>query len=185
MVGTASYCYFAAFLNHPPAATAVVQSQSNRPLVAHEVPAPDKDHNEVAQAPAHDPVDNSQSDPAPPPKTEKVARQKPVDATPPAAPSKEEPVFTSESMEMFTELKSITPSPDLPVTFKLRDLQQDAAHKKLVGELQKDSVVRLELPVPNGSRAFERMRSRSQRASCSSNDRGVGPKAVAEAPLED
>ncbi len=60
---------------------------------------------------------------------------------------------------MFAELKSVSPSLDLPATFKLRDLSQEAAHKKLVAELQKDSAIRLELPCADGSRAFERLQA--------------------------
>jgi hypothetical protein len=88
-----------------------------------------------------------------------VAHQEPVDPKPAAIPDKEDPVFTSEGMEMFVELKSVVPTLDVPVTFKLRDLPQDATHKKLIAELEKDSAVRLELPCPDGSRAFERLQA--------------------------
>ncbi len=42
---------------------------------------------------------------------------------------------------MFTEIKSITADLDVPATFKLRDLEQEAVHKKLVAELQKDAAL--------------------------------------------
>ena len=52
---------------------------------------------------------------------------------------KEDPIFTSEGMEMFVEIKSVTANLDVPATFKLHDLEQEAVHKKLVAELQKDA----------------------------------------------
>jgi hypothetical protein len=159
MVGTASYCTFAAFLGQPAAPTALAQNQKNRQPVAPVDKAPDDDHKDVAKGMGSDSMDKSQSDPAPPPQVNEVAHGQPANAVPAVGPDKDDPIFTSEGMEMFAELKSVAPSLDLPATFKLRDLSQDAAHKKLVAELQKDSAVRLELPCPDGSRAFERLQA--------------------------
>jgi hypothetical protein len=159
VVGTASYCYFAAFLNRPAASSVAVHNQNNRPLTVPDRKAPDEVHKDVAQTPSPDPVEKSKPNLTPrPPHEGDVAHQK-VDPKPAAIPDKEEPVFTSEGMEMFAELKAVVPTLDVPATFKLRDLQQDAVHKKLVAELQKDSAVRLELPCPDGRRAFERLQA--------------------------
>ncbi len=160
-VATASYCTFAAFLDRPAAPSAVAHHQNNRPLIVPTAKAADEVRNDVAQTPSPDPVEKSKPDlaPAPPPHTDDVAHQEPIDPKPAPIPDKEEPVFTSEGMEMFVELKPVVPTLDVPVTFKLRDLQQDATHKKLLAELEKDSAVRLELPCPDGSRAFERLQA--------------------------
>jgi hypothetical protein len=159
MVGTASYCTFATFLGRPTASNAVAQNQNTRPPLALDVTAPDADRQDVAKGSQPDAVDKSKSDPAPQPRVDDVAHQQAADPKPVVVPDKDEPIFTSEGMEMFAELKSVAPSLDLPATFKLRDLPQDAAHKKLVAELQKDAAVRLELPCADGSRAFERLQA--------------------------
>jgi len=158
-VGTASYCTFAAFLNRPAAPSVAVHNQNNRPLAVPDTKAPDEVRNDIAQTPVPDPLKKSKPDLTPPPHEGDLAHQKTADPKPAAIPDKEEPVFTSEGMEMFVELKSVVPTLDVPATFKLRDLQQDAVHKKLVAELQKDSAVRLELPCPDGGRAFERLQA--------------------------
>ena len=83
-----------------------------------------------------------------------MAHEKPADLNPPSAPEKDEPIFTFPNMEMFVDLKSVAPSLDVPTTFKLHDLEQDAVHKKLVAELQKDAPLRLELPCPGRHACF-------------------------------
>jgi hypothetical protein len=84
--------------------------------------------------------------------------QKPADPDPPV-PEKDEPIFTAPGMEMFVELKSVVPSADVPATFKLHELEEDAVHKKLLAELQQKDALRLELPVADGNRAFERLQA--------------------------
>lgn len=69
----------------------------------------------------------------------------------PEAPG--EPVVTAPSMEMF---KLETADVALPVTVKLRELEQEASRQKLLGELRQDTAFRLELPCKDGTRAFER-----------------------------
>jgi hypothetical protein len=159
IVGTASYCTFAAFLGRPATSNAVVQYQNSRPPLAPNARVPDEERKDVAKEPERDSVDKNKSDAAPQPRVDGVAHQEPADPKPAVAADKDEPIFTSEGMEMFAELRSVAPSLDLPATFKLRDLPQDSAHKNLVAELQKDSAVRLELPCPDGSRAFERLQT--------------------------
>ena len=159
MVGAASYCTFAVFLGRPAAPSALVQNQNNRPPLTPEVKPPDEDRKDVAKSTQRDPVDAGNSDATPQPRVNELANAKPVDPKPTEIADKDEPIFTSEGMEMFAELKAVAPTLDLPATFKLRDLSQDAAHKKLVAELQKAAAVRIELPCPDGSRAFERLQA--------------------------
>jgi anti-sigma factor RsiW len=64
-----------------------------------------------------------------------------------------EPVITAPSMEMF---KLETFNVTLPVTVKLRELDQEAARQKVLDELKQDTAFRLELPCKDGTRAFER-----------------------------
>jgi hypothetical protein len=159
MVGTASYCTFTAFLGRSAASNVVAQNQNNRPPLTPNVKGPDEDRKDIAKGALPDSVDKSKSDPKPQIRMDDVAHKEPADPKPPVVSDKDEPIFTSEGMELFAELKSVAPSLDLPATFKLRDLPQDATHKKLVAELQKDAAVRLELPCPDGSRAFERLQA--------------------------
>jgi hypothetical protein len=159
VVGTASYCYFAAFLDRPAASSALAHSQNNRSLPVPDMKAPNEAHDNIAQTPLSNPNEKGSSDPTPRPQLDNVAHQNHADPQPASVSEKEEPIFTSEGMEMFVELKAVAPSLDVPATFKLRDLQQDAVHKKLVAELRKDPAVRLELPCPDGSRAFERLQA--------------------------
>jgi hypothetical protein len=160
VVGTASYCTFAAFLNRPARPSVAVHNQ-NTPSPVIPDSKPSGGQNNVAEAPAHNTDDKDKSDTTAPRtiSIDDVAHQKSADSKPATIPDKEEPVYTSEGMEMFVELKSVVSSLDVPAIFKLRDLQQDAVHKKLVAELQKDSAVRLELPCPDGNRAFERLQA--------------------------
>ncbi len=137
----------------------VAHNQIERPVANPGEPLPDESHNDVALAPAPQPVGKEQAATTPHTQNDDVAHKAPDGAMPPAPAEKDEPIFTSEGMELFAELKSVAPTLDLPATFKLRELQQDSARKKLVEELQKDSAVRLELPVPDGSRAFERLQA--------------------------
>jgi anti-sigma factor RsiW len=65
--------------------------------------------------------------------------------TPVTAPSME--LFQPERMEIIA----------LPVVLALRDLDRDRG--KLLGELRKDSVFRIELPCGNTTKAFDRVRS--------------------------
>jgi hypothetical protein len=57
-------------------------------------------------------------------------------------------------MEMF---KLETANVALPVTVKLKELDQEANRKKLLGEWRQGTAFRLELPCKNGTRAFERL----------------------------
>jgi hypothetical protein len=95
-------------------------------------------------------------DPPPQPHSEVVQRpvEKPTPPEPPA--TKDEPVLTAPSMEMF---KLETANVALPVTIKLRELDQEASRKKLLGEWKQDTAFRLELPCKDGTRAFERLQA--------------------------
>lgn len=160
-VGTASYWYFAASLDRPASpSVAVTRNQSEHSPGSAETKDPTDSANSVAQAPRHDADPKPDRDPAPPRRpADEVAHQKPTDATTPPAMEKEDPALTSEGMELFTEIKSVAANLDVPVTFKLHDLEQDAVHKKLLAELQKDAALRLELPVRDGTEAFKRLQT--------------------------
>jgi hypothetical protein len=159
MVGAASYCTFAVFLGRPAVPVALVQNKKNQRPIVRDPKAPDEDRKDMAKGAQHEPVDSTKAEPPPQPPANELAQAAPVDPKPMGIVDKDEPILTSQGMELFVELKSVTPTLDLPVTFKLRDLSQDAAYKKLVAELQNDATVRLELPCPDGSRAFERLQA--------------------------
>jgi len=160
LIGTASYCYFAASLDRTAGpAVALHQNQDSRPPVAPEDKGPIVPPTAVVQTPHHDGAgETHHPDPAPHAPVEDVAHQKPADPTPPVM-EKEDPILTSEGMEMFVEIKSVTANLDVPATFKLHDLEQESVHKKLVAELQKDAALRLELPVRDGTEAFKRLQT--------------------------
>ena len=157
LVGTASYWFFASSLDRPAPPLAFAANQPSRPADAPNGTRPADGPQNIAAPPRHDDSHGGNPAPAPHAPTDDVAHQKPSDTNVPT-PEKEEPIFTSEGMEMFNELKSVLPSTDVPTTFKLRDLDQDAVRKKLVAELQKDAL-RVELPIPDANRAFERLQS--------------------------
>ena len=161
LVGTASYCYFAASLDRPASpSVAVVRNQGDHPQGSQQTKTPGDSANSVAKSPRHDADPEHHPEPAPPhPPTDEIVHQKPADLNPPPAMEKEDPVFTSEGMELFTEIKSVAANLDVPATFKLHDLEQEAVHKKLVAELQKDAALRLELPVRDGTEAFKRLQT--------------------------
>ncbi len=161
LIGAASYCYFAASLDRPagPSVAFHQNQDSSRPPVVPEDKGPIPPPTAVVQTPHHDGA-GDKHDPAPVPHypAEDVAHQKPADPPPPVM-EKEEPIFTSEGMEMFVEIKSVTANLDVPATFNLHDLEQESVHKKLVAELQKDAALRLELPVRDGTEAFKRLQA--------------------------
>ena len=159
LIGTASYFYFAASLDRPAGpAVAFHQKPDSRPPVVPGDKGPIVPPTVAVQPPPHDIGDKPNPDPAPHAPTEDVAHQKPAAPTPPVM-EKEDPVLTSEGMEMFVEIKSVTANLDVPATFKLHDLEQESVHKKLVAELQKDAALRLELPVRDGTEAFKRLQT--------------------------
>ena len=160
VIGTTSYWYFAASLDRPTGpAVALRPHPDSRPPVVPEGKGTTEPSTVVVPTPQHDAADKPNPAPAPHAPVEDVAHQKPADPNPPTAMEKEEPIFTSEGMEMFAEIKSITADLDVPATFKLHDLEQEAVHKKLVAELQKDAALRLELPVRDGTEAFKHLQT--------------------------
>ena len=159
LIGGASYCYFAAFLNRPAGpAVALHQSQERRPTANPEVKGPVDPPTVAVQSPSHAAGEKHDPDPTPPVPAKDGLQHKQADPPPPVV-EKEDPVLTSEGMEMFVEIKSVEANLDVPATFRLRDLEQEAVHKKLVAELQKDAALRVELPVRDGTEAFKRLQT--------------------------
>ena len=155
MVGAASYCTFAVFLGRPAAPVALVQNQKNQRPIVRDPKAPDEDRKDMAKGPQHEPVDKHQGRAAAPAASERIgAGSSQSIRSRWGSWTRTNRYSHREGMEMFVELKSVTPTLDLPATFKLRDLSQDAAHKKLVAELQNDAAVRLELPCPGRQPRF-------------------------------
>jgi hypothetical protein len=158
VIGVSSYLYFAASLDHQPDTDGLTQRDKK--------PAPDKPNEkgpEVLPAPiVQVPKDKGAQPgetPKPPPGP---IVDKPKDSPkgqggePPIKPPNDELIITAPSMEMF-ELKTADVAPLF--ILKLREIDQEAARQKLVGELQKDSGFRLELPCKDGTRAFERLQA--------------------------
>jgi hypothetical protein len=160
VVGFGSYLYFSSSLHQPTGASvarnghpspAIVGEQKDKegPALTREIQGPPRPTPEerIAQqsppdAPSHQVAQN-------PP-------VKPVEGMPVPNPTREDPILTSGDKEMF-KLEEVKIS--LPVTFKLRDFDQQVLHNQLMGELQKDKSFRMELPCRDGARALERLQS--------------------------
>jgi hypothetical protein len=160
VLGLASYLYFArAFQREAPLA-------ENRPGTSQ--PAPEvkpADADAVARRaegtpPSKDEGAKGPPKPAPPPSAVVKGPDKKDQPRPAPQPAPEPPkpdaVLTDRNMEMF-KLDEVRVS--LPVTLSVRDLEKDAARRKLLEELDKDSAFRLELPCGDGTRAFERFQA--------------------------
>jgi transposase InsO family protein len=158
-LGVASYFYFVASLDQT-AKTEIAQKQLE-PLVwtphpeepkSSIVPREDEARTEARRTLA------AKNNPPSAIQTPKIVRQRgdisrtnPGDKPP--VPPKEETALT-DRLETF----HFDRVPDLlPVIVKLNDLDRLSARKKLVAELSKDSAYRLELPCPNGIKAFDRV----------------------------
>lgn len=156
LLGIASYLYFAASLTDPvipEVARTQTESPTTSPRPAPVDPSPAKE--EKAQTASRKmPIPRSDRPfvvPAPPVVVKD--REKTVPDVPPTPP-KEETALT-DRLEMF-QLDRV---PDLlPVVVKVSDLDQEAGCKHLLAELRKDNDFRIELPCPNGTKAFERVR---------------------------
>ncbi len=152
LIAAGSYFFFAGVLDREDAAR-LAQTRKVPPTPG---PQPADESPRIVEKPKEEPARESmpepQESPAQPP-TQVVQRpvEKPVRPEPPA--TKEEPVLTAPSMEMF---KLETANVALPVTVKLRELNQDANRQKLLKEWRQDTAFRLELPCKDGTRAFER-----------------------------
>jgi hypothetical protein len=155
-VGAASYAVVTASLDRPPGET--VATPNPQPS------NPDGSGTSVAAEPPRDvakgtPPDKQPDKPKPdggphPPSTD-VGHDKPPDPT----EMKEDDAFTYPGLEIFTRLENPNPAIDLPAPFKLRELDQEATHKKLMAELQKGPGVRIELPCTDGTRAYEHLQT--------------------------
>jgi hypothetical protein len=156
-VGTASYFFFASSLDHASPPVAFAQNHSHASDDGPAVKSPGEHQNDGGTPTRRDGDANPNPGPAPRPPHDDVV-QKPADRAPPT-PEKDEPIFTSEGMEMFYDLKSVVPTTDVPATFKLHELDEEAVRKKLLAEFQQKDALRLELPVGDGNRAFERLQA--------------------------
>lgn len=81
----------------------------------------------------------------------------PMQATPNQSvdPPKDDSVLT-DRMEMFQYNKVET---NLPFVLQVKELEREAGRNQLIAELRKDVNFRLELPCPNGTKAFERVQA--------------------------
>jgi hypothetical protein len=155
VVGLASYLYFAHALAAQQDKTV---AEKEDPSVSQPDPKQPNEPSGVTQGAKNsadsDKVPDQQDPPSKPP-TEVVKEpgEKPTEI-PPAA--KDEPVVTAPGMEMF---KPETVNVALPVTVKLRELDQEAVRKKVLGEWKQDTAFRIELPCKNGTHAFERLQA--------------------------
>ncbi len=158
ILGAASYLYFAASLDsqanrevvqtQPESSTPPSPAEQRQPSLAlTEKTPPTASH----QKPASKNVRPSLIT------TTQVAKNGAAKTTPsvsdkPPLPKKE--TALTERLEMF-QLDRV---PDiLPIILKVCDLEQEHERKNLLAELGKDSDFRMELPCPNGTKAFERV----------------------------
>jgi hypothetical protein len=151
-VVTGSYLFFTHTLSRDDSAR-LAHNQKAPPAPEPQPPAEtprvvEKPKEESAREPTPQPKDL----PSQPP-TQAVQRPVETPAAPETSAPKGEPVFTAPSMEMF---KLETASVALPVTVKLRELDQEANRKKLLSEWKQDTAFRIELLCKDGTRAFER-----------------------------
>jgi hypothetical protein len=161
VLGVASYLYFArAFQHHTAAPLADNRPGASRPApeVKHAGDSPVVRREEQDKRPPKDLGPHEPPSPAPaPPAVAQAAPDKEGGPRPkpPEAP-KPDAVLTDRNMEMF-KLDEVQVA--LPVALSVRDLEKDAARRKLLDELGKDSAFRLELPCRDGTRAFERLQA--------------------------
>lgn len=165
VLGVASYFYFAASLGQP-TITEIAQNQPelSAPITQPEEPGPPIAKDDGDQERASEPT-LPKADRPPIVKPPKVVQQrgdrpKPnVPDKPPLLP-KEQAAPLTERLEMF-QFERV---PDLlPVIIKISDLDRPPARKKLIAELQNDSAFRLELPCPNGTKAFDRVQKAARK----------------------
>jgi hypothetical protein len=158
-VAAASYGVVSASFDRPSGdSLAVSNPQGANPDGPSSADAP----RNVATAPPPDKQpDNDKPDgPRPPTDSAKDKPDRPRDPKPDDPGSmKEDDAFTYPGLEIFTPLESPNPKVDLPVAFALRELDQEAKHKNLLAELQKGEGVRIELPCPDGTRAYEHLQA--------------------------
>lgn len=158
ILGAASYLYFAASLDSP-ANREVVQlkPESSTPPPHAEQRQPSLDWKEKTSTTASHKKPASKDARPSLVKTTQVAKNGGAKSTPsvsdkPPLPKKE--TALTERLEMFP----LDRVPDiLPVILKVSDLEQEVERKNLLAELGKDSDFRMELPCPNGTKAFERV----------------------------
>jgi outer membrane biosynthesis protein TonB len=151
-VVTGSYFFFAHALSGDDSAR-LAHNQKAPPAPE---PQPTAETPRVVEKPkeesAREPTPQLKDLPSQPP-TQVVQRPVEKPAAPETSAPKGEPVFTAPSMEMF---KLETASVALPVTVKLRELDQEAIRTKLLSEWKQDTAFRIELLCKDGTRAFDR-----------------------------
>jgi hypothetical protein len=86
----------------------------------------------------------------------KEDRPAPVDEPSVPEPMPMAPVVAAPSRDPF-EIKTVQVAP--PVVLRMRDLDQEAASRRLIDELRQDVAFRIELPCGNAARAFERLQT--------------------------
>jgi hypothetical protein len=154
VVVAGSYLYFTHTLSRDDSAR-LAHNQKAPP--APEARQPPAETPRVVEKPredsAREPTPSQPNNPPSQPPTQVVQRPVEKPAVPETSAPKGEPVLTAPSMEMF---KLETASVALPVTVKLRELDQEANRKKLLSEWKQDAAFRIELPCKDGTRAFER-----------------------------
>jgi hypothetical protein len=183
VLGVASYFYFAHAFQRDTAAP-LASSRPEAPQPAPEVKHTDDSAVARRQGEDKDPPKHEERHeaPRPAPAPPAVAKAPPgADSGPKPAPKPPEApgpdaVLTDRNMEMF-KLDEVQVA--LPVTLSVRDLEKDAARRKLLDELGKDSAFRLELPCRDGTRAFERLQ-----AVCKARHVGLHIDATAQARLK-
>jgi hypothetical protein len=161
VLGVASYFYFAASMDQQPIAEMAQKQPQTLPTIpdAEDLePSPAQDDEDATEMAAPERPTPKIKDPATvkPPKVVKQRGRKKTKSSPGGKPPPAPKVETAltDRVERF-QLEHV---PDLlPVIVKLNDLDLPSTRKKLIDELGKDSAFRLELPCPNGTKAFDRV----------------------------
>ncbi|HZY87647.1 MAG TPA: hypothetical protein VFE78_22600 [Gemmataceae bacterium] len=179
VLGVASYVYFSRAFQRDTADT-LANHHPNTSLPGPEARRTDDTADaRPDETPPKGPRTDEGPKPAPPPAVVKAPPDKEGGPKPrpkpPEAP-KPDAVLTDRNMEMF-KLDEVRVA--LPVALSVRDLEKDAARRKLLGELGKDSAFRLELPCRDGTRAFERLQ-----AVCRARHIGLHIDGTAQARLK-
>ncbi len=162
-LGVASYFYFAVSLD-----------QSAKTEMAHKQPEL-SNPSPLSPLPSP-PTPTAEREPQTPKSDERIADRKPQQAEgekrkaesgkqhrnqPKVSPADKPPPPKEETvLANRPEMFSLDRVPDLlPVVVKISELDRVSARRKLLDELRKDSVFHLELPCPNGAKAFDRVQN--------------------------
>ena len=160
LLGVASYLYFAASLDQP-AKDEISQKQPESPR--HTPPSAVRQPPRTAEHESRIVKNGTKSSERSVPKVENGNQladsgKHPRDKAKPSAPDKPPPLKQDTALTERVEMFPLDRVPDLlPLIVHVSDLARDPTRKQFLAELGKDSDFRMELPCPNGTKAYDRV----------------------------